>query len=157
MASVSSRPGGLKRGSGKPVSLKRVQFSSATGKRVTIYLGDVTQKQAQAVATKIEALVATQVTGHAPDMEVSKWIEGLDERLMGKLVNVGLLASRETIRLKAWCDRFIVGRSHLKPTTIVKYEAVRDKLVENFGSERDVRTITLDEAPLGASGWRRAN
>jgi len=129
---------------------RRIQFFDSTGKRRAIRLGKVTARQADAVNVKIESLLAAKITGHAPDEEVSRWVSNLDEQLSHKLVDAGLIQARETIRLKAWCDRYIAARSDLKPKTVKNYEAVRDRLVKHFGADRDIRTITIDEA----AKWR---
>ena len=54
---------------------KRILFVGDDGSRKTIRLGKCTEKQAEAIKTKIEALVAAIITGQQDD-EVSRWIGG---------------------------------------------------------------------------------
>ena len=55
MASISTDPNGL----------RLIQFVAGDGKRKSIRLGRVTQKQADKVLTKVEALNAAAITGDA--------------------------------------------------------------------------------------------
>lgn len=68
MASVSDDPNGR----------KRILFIGADGKRRPIRLGKISAKQADAVKLRVERLVASQVTGHPPDDETSRWLQTID-------------------------------------------------------------------------------
>ena len=46
---------------------RSIQFMDAAGNRKTMGLGKVSQKQAEFIKTKVEALAAACITGHAPD------------------------------------------------------------------------------------------
>ena len=54
---------------------KRILFVGDGGRRKTVRLGKCTEKQAEAIKTKIEALVAARITGQQDD-EVSRHSTG---------------------------------------------------------------------------------
>ena len=54
MASISRQPNGR----------RAIQFMSAAGKRETIRLGKVSQRQAEAVKVHLEQLIASTITSH---------------------------------------------------------------------------------------------
>ena len=62
MASISKQPGGR----------RTIQFMSPDGKRRSIRLGRISQKQAEAVNRHVEKLVAAKLSGHAVDDETSR-------------------------------------------------------------------------------------
>jgi site-specific recombinase XerD len=130
---------------------KRVQFTGADDKRQTIYLGGVSVRQANAVKEKVEKLVSASLTSHPPDEEVSRWIKGLEPKMSEKLVRVGLLKSTESVQLGAWLERYIANLN-LKPKSIKKYQASKDKLIGHFKATTDIRKITLDDA----AKWRES-
>ena len=57
---------------------RSIQFVDAAGHRKTLALGKVSQKQAEFLKAKVEALAAACITGHAPDDEVSAWLAKRD-------------------------------------------------------------------------------
>jgi hypothetical protein len=57
-------------------------------------------------------------------------MSALSDEVHTKLADRELLPKRESVQLKPWCYRYIASRTDLKPTTIKKYDAARDKLME---------------------------
>ena len=78
MASVATRKNGS----------RFIGFVNREGRPRTIYLGKVPMRFAKAVQLKVEDLVSSSITGHAPADETSKWLAGLDDRLFGKFATV---------------------------------------------------------------------
>lgn len=56
------------------VSRPRIQFVAKDGKRKSIRLGMVTQRQAETVQRKVEHLHAATFTGHPIDAETAKGV-----------------------------------------------------------------------------------
>ena len=97
MASIARDPGGR----------KRVLFSRPDGKRVSVRLGKMTMRHAEAIKVKIEAIVSAGISGHAIDDETARWVSSLDEMLATKLSRVGLIPKREIEELFAFVDAHI--------------------------------------------------
>jgi integrase len=134
--------------------LRRILFVGADGKRGAVYLGKMPQKAAEAIKTKIEAIVAAQIAGISIDKETAEWIGGRDAKLYGKLATVGLVPMRaevERATLGAFIDGFISDRSDVKGTTATVYGHTRRCLVNFFGAGKPLAEIT----PGDADAWRR--
>ena len=130
---------------------KTIQFVAPDGKRrPKVRLGKVPMRTANALKTKIEALVASCITGHAPDDETSRWVAGLDSAMLDKLSKVGLIESKNTTTLGPFLTAYIDGRCDVKPRTRAKYVSSHRNLVSYFGEHRIVRNIT----PGDADEWR---
>ena len=140
MASIGKEAGGF-----------RILFvDPSSGRRKTVRLGHVTRRQAEAVKVKVEALLASMITGHAPDEEVSRWLAGLDGRLVARLARVGLVAKRTTETLGTFLKRYASERIDVKPATQALWGYVQRNLVEHFGAEKLLRQI----GPGDADGFK---
>jgi integrase len=140
MASIGRDPNGY----------RRILFVAPDGRRKTIRLGKATQRTAEAVKVRVEALVSAQLSGQSPDDETSRWIAALDTTMADKLAAVGLIAQRETAVLASYIDAYIAKRSDVKPLTIKKYRSARKVLVSYFGADRRLRDISIGNA----EDWR---
>ncbi len=126
---------------------RRILFVGDDGSRKTVRLGKCTEKQAEAIKTKIEALVAARITGQQDD-EVSRWIGGLPDQLHARIAKTGLLAPRQHCRetLDSFVSRYVEGQRDRKPNTKASYEQARRWLVRCFGKDRPINQITPVEA-----------
>ena len=135
MASIGKERGGF-----------RILFVAPDKKRKTVRLGRVSRRQAEAVKTKVEALNATAITGHAPDEEVSRWLAGLGDEMADKLAAVGLAPKRAGSTLGGMVGAFCAANPHVKPATLIVWGQVARYLREHFGADRPLRTIGRAEA-----------
>lgn len=134
-----------------------LQFSNVQRKRKTIRLGKRTDKSAEKIKTKVEALVDDTIRAkpHAPD--VARWVRQVEQRdpaLYDKLAAAGLVPPRGLsgqVTLGEFLNRFIDGRSDVKPGTAITYNNVRRNLVDYFGGDRLLDSISTAEA----KDWRR--
>ena len=140
MASISNDPNGR----------RRILFLNGRGERKTIRLGKVQRRFAEAVKVKVEDLVNTSITGHAPTDETSRWLTNLEEDIYQKLSRVGLVKCRDTSTLGAFIDGYIEQRSDVKKSTQDVYGRVRKHLVDYFSEDRQLRDITSGDADV----WR---
>lgn len=131
MASISREPGGR----------RVVQFVGRDGKRRSLRLGKCDQRTAEAVRTKVEALNAAAISGHAPADEVSRWLAGLDQQLTNKLAAVGLIPQRKSTTLGAFLAGYFDARIDVKPTTLGTWRQVGDSLIAFFGADKSLRSI----------------
>jgi len=126
----------IRKGNGR----RMIQFIDTAGKRRTVRLGKMSQRQAEAVKTKVENLVAAAISGHAIDDETARWVANLDSVLADKLSRVGLIPRRQTTSLKACLDAYIKSRTDLKPRTIMKLRTTQEGLLDFFGGPQAVDT-----------------
>lgn len=125
---------------------RTIQFVAADGKRKSIRLGKLSQRQAEAVKVKVEQLASAAETGHAPDAETSRWVADLDAVLADKLARVGLVPEREARAIQAFIDGYIEKRRDVKPATLTVWGHTRRNLIEFFGPDRPLREVTPGEA-----------
>ena len=125
---------------------RSIQFVDAAGHRKTLALGKISQKQADFLKAKVEALAAACITGHAPDDEVSAWLAKRDTVMLEKLAAVGLIARRESATLGTFLDKYTVSRIDVKPATQEIWSQPVRNLKEFFGTDRPLRNITAGDA-----------
>lgn len=147
------------RRTGKQNGHRAIQFIDPAKNRKTIRLGKVTQKDAESVKLKIEKLVSAKITGHVPDPETASWLAGLDDTLHQRIVAAGLAQERipaepvnevQPIPLGQFFEDYIENRKHLKERSRSLIRQAKQSLVDYFGKERDIRTITAGDT----ENWR---
>ena len=124
---------------------RRIHFHAPDGKRKTIRLGKCSQKVAEAVKVKIEALVTAIAANQPADAETAKWVSGLDAAMANKLAAVGLTARREDGTLGGLLKVFD-RRNDVKPATKIVWGQARRNLIEFFGEDAILRNITSGQA-----------
>lgn len=141
MASVTRHPNGR----------REIQFVDSDGKRRTIRLGKMTQKQADAVKFRVEHLVAAKISGQALDPDTAQWVADLDLWLAKRLVRVGLIpkpgvARQAQIPLGDFLAYYFEIRSDVKDATVTVWGQTRRLLLEFFGEEMPIQEITSGDA-----------
>ncbi len=141
MASIGTDPNGH----------RRILFVAGDGKRKTIRLGKVSQRQAEAFKIRLEALVGQRITGTFDDA-TARWIANRDEATYAKLAAVGLVPPRhrQTTTLGSFMTDFFKS-VQVKPSTAVTYDQTRRVLVEHFGGAKPLPEI----GPAEAEKWRQ--
>jgi integrase len=134
-----------------PDGRRRIQFVASDGNRKQIRLGKVTQRAADTVKLKIEALVSATITGHSLDDATSRWVAGLDKTMAGKLAKAGLIARREFASLENFITGYIDSRTDVEPETRRAWRQVRDRLVVCFGASRPLKGVSKEDA----ANWRQ--
>ena len=128
---------------------RRIQFILPGEKRKAIRLGRVPLRVAESVKTRIELLVVAKVTHAAIDGATAQWLADIDDALHAKLAEHGLVQPREkTCRhtLHELIDQFKEKRHDVKPQTRLVWKQAFGSLVEHFGEDRRVDTITEPDA-----------
>jgi integrase len=138
MASISRDPSGR----------RIIQFVAVDGKRKSIRLGKVSQRIADEIKVKVEALAATAVAGMSMDTETARWLAGIGDELHNKLASVGLVQPRNhaDLKLGEFIDSYINGRPDVKASTRTSCRLSRNRLVAFFGADRSIRDITEGDA-----------
>ncbi|MDA0810610.1 MAG: hypothetical protein O2945_22505 [Planctomycetota bacterium] len=112
----------------------------------------MTQRAAETLKLKVEALVSVTITGHSLDDELSRWVAGLEKTLAEKLARVGLIPRREFVTLDEFVTGYIDSRTNVEPETRRAWRQVRDRLVSYFGASRSLKAISKEDA----AKWRQS-
>jgi integrase len=158
MASICDDPGGR----------RRILFVAPDGKRRTLYLGRIDRRAAESIKLRIEAMLASALSGCPLDGETARWLADLPAPLARKLAKAGLIAHRAgaptKVTLGEFLDGYLTKRTDAKPSTIVHWRHTVRCLVEFFGPGKPLDTITPGDAVdferflrAGARDQRRRN
>ena len=117
MASISNDPGGH----------RRILFTAPDGKRKAIRLGKMPKKAAEAIKAKVEALLASKVSGCPWDNDTARWVAEIPDDLAEKLAKAGLIPARESATLDSFIRGYIESRNaDLKPRTLMKLRTTHE-------------------------------
>ena len=130
----------------------RVSFRGPDGKRRTLTLGKLSGRHAERTKARVEDLQSAILAGDVPSDATRAWLKTLDKKMLDRLAAVGLIASQETVRLGAYVADYIDQRTDAKANTKKKYRTTQLLLIEYFGDERNLESITRGDA----DAWRRA-
>ncbi len=147
MASVS------KDGSGNV----RILFVDANKKRKALYLGGISKKQAEVVKTKIELLIASASSRLPMDAETAAWVGSIGDDLASKLAKAGLIPAREARQsqgLESYFLSYVDNRPDVKPNTRRNLIRAICYMVDYFGADRSVDTVTAGDAVRFAARMR---
>ena len=138
---------------------KRIQFYDGNGKRRSIGLGSISNRNAERIRDKVEQLVEHRITQTPLDQSVSRWLADLNDKLHAKLVKAELAERRksnpesplppddpEGVTLITFYDRYMSECSDLKKSSQSVYASVRRNLVEFFGLKKKLTEITEFDA-----------
>lgn len=129
----------------------RILFIGTDGKRRTIRLGKCGRKQAELFRAHIERITAAQRTGSAISKTTAAWLSELTSRQYDALVRAGLADEQRLTTLGAFLDEYIATCRDLKPATLVVYGHSRRNLVDFFGYDTPLASISEGDAEK----WRR--
>ncbi len=139
MASISNDPNGR----------RRIQFVAPDKARKSIRLGKVSKRDAESIKFRVEQLLASKITGNAVDSDTAQWVAALPTPLAAKLAKAGLTARPEDkaeATLGPFLTDYVDRRTDVKPATKEVWSQVTRNLLEHFGEDRDLATITEGDA-----------
>lgn len=143
MASIVNDPGGR----------RRILFVAPDESRKTIRLGKIDRKGAESICRHVEALLSTRIGGQPVPRDTAAWLTNIGAKLRDKLAAVGLVEAAQRATLGEFLDAFVVNRkATAAPNTITNLEQAKRRLIEHFGTGRDMATIT----PADAEAWAAA-
>jgi integrase len=132
--------------------LKRIEFSiTPNGPRKIVRLGRISRKVADGWKAKIESIIGDRLANRPHDVEISKWLGGLDETMLARLRVTGLAegVGLTHVTLGQFLERIFTTMT-VKPGTRLAYGHTRKNLEEFFTDSRLMRDIT----PTDADNWR---
>jgi integrase len=126
-----------------------IQFIDTNGRRKSIRLGRLPRRIAEAIKLRIEALLAAKLANSSIDRDTSAWLGGISDDLADKLAAVGLIEVRDSSTLADFTASYIRRRTDIKPRTRINLEQCRKRLIDFFGANRSLRSIS----PGDADNW----
>ncbi len=134
----------------------RLQFRQA-GKRRSLWLGDISKRNADTMAFHIDALVEAFENKTRLESSTASWAAGVDGRIRATLVkwaliDCGPVRNADADRmLGPFLARYIEGRTDVSQATRDKYGHTKRFLVGMFGEDRSLQSITKADAKR----WQR--
>src|SRR5262249_52885198 len=131
---------------------RRILFTNKHGDRKTLWLGKLSKRLAEEIKTKVESINAAQIAGYSLDNETAEWLGKVGGGPHTKLAKVGMVTPRAPVAtvkqvcLAEFMESYIAGRSDVKPRTRIELEACKARLVEFFGKEKPLASITAGDA-----------
>ena len=130
----------------------RIWFKDADGNRKGIRIGKMNDKYAERFKDHVEELVTGSITNTRPNEDSARWVMGLPDAMQDKLAHAGLIEIQSTEpeaaapALEAFMDSWIAGRCDVKESTRRVHERGKKWLIEFFGADRSVYSITAGDA-----------
>lgn len=132
----------------------RLSFYGCDSRKRSIWLGGYSRRMAEAVKDHVEHLLAAKGAGVAVDLHSAKWLGSIGPELRSKLAKADLIerlaADNQPIELGPFLEQYSSLRSDVKESTRLQYRTAIRSLVEFFGSDRRVDSITSADA----EAWR---
>lgn len=130
-------------------------------KRRMFNLGQIDKRKAESIVGHVQELVSAAAINSAIKPATAAWLKDIDDGLEKKLVKVGLIVPRlrpdsPTMKLKPFIDGYITGRTDLKWRSKNNLEQARNWLVDFFGAERRIDTITPGDAIDEFAPWLKS-
>ncbi|WP_145419156.1 site-specific integrase [Planctomycetes bacterium K23_9] len=133
----------------------RLQFRQ-DGKRRSLYIADRSKRRCETVKRHVEELLRASGSGGKPEPATALWADKLTGKIRDKLQEWGLIEAKRVTNdadrlLDSFCGSYIAKRTDLAQGTIDNYGHARRLLVEHFGEDRLIESITVADAEQ----WRR--
>lgn len=126
----------------------RIQFTAPDGAAKTLRLGRVGRK-AETILGYVEELLASKISGEPISRAAAAWVADLSGTLRDRVERVGLIEPTRTATLGFITDQYI-ARHPAAASTKLTWRTTARRLIEYFGADRELRTITAGDA----SDWQ---
>lgn len=128
----------------------RLQFY-VHGVRRMLWLGSVSQANAETVAMHVRQLLQAADIGIDPPSETRRWISRLGPRMSTRLYHYGLIQASDAkeqkrYTIESWTTEYIDGRTDLKKLTKERMKNSARLLKESMGPTKLIGTVTEGDA-----------
>lgn len=130
----------------------RIQFYDKNNTRRSIRLKGVNAKSAENIRVRVTELVSASIGGTPLERQTGLWLRDIGQDLADKLAGVGLIEPRQPAKLGPFVGEYIESRSDTSEYNRRNWRVTRDKLVDHFGENRDMRSVKPGEC----DEWRQA-
>lgn len=128
-------------------TLYRVIYRDKDKRVRKIRLGEISKRDAQAIAAKVSNLVSHSIAAESPSPLLTEWLSKVGDDLHAKLAEHGLCKPRHPFTLSEWLTQYL--REHLPKVgehCKRNLERSRDYLLEHFGETRSLKSIEAADA-----------
>jgi integrase len=152
MASVVNDPNGR----------KRILFVAPDENRKAIRLGKCDRKSAEAIARRVEALLAAKIGGQPIPRDTVVWLTGIGATLRGRLAAVGLVEPEQRLTVTEFVESWLATKkgASYKPASLIAWGQTAAELKVLFGERPLVSLSHADgeayRAGMQARGLRAA-
>jgi integrase len=129
-----------------------VRFTNVLGKRATVALGTRSERLATGSKLHIENILSARRAGHAVDPATAAWIATLSSQMRERLERSAVLEAQQPVEtapamtVGRLVDRYFSKRSDVKSGTKKVWRHVKRNLVDFFGADREISSITAGDA-----------
>jgi len=124
----------------------RIRWTQDDGRQLTLRLGDITRRNAERMLLLVERLLEARRLGVPLDSETAKWIKELGEDMTERLAKVGLVEAKKNVQLGEFLRDYLARRPDVALGTVRHWKKVISRLVQYFGEDRGLASITPGEA-----------
>ena len=128
----------------------RIEFTLPGQRRKSLRLGTkISEKAARDIGRHVERVVESKKTGLSLAAETEKWLLALPDQRRQQLVSLGLIADfgpKVSNSLGGFLDEYLASRVNLEASTRTNLKTARRWLVQYFGEDRELDSITPGEA-----------
>ncbi|PQO37586.1 site-specific integrase [Bremerella cremea] len=118
-----------------------------SGKRLRFSFTCRLKRTAERTVLRIDDLIESAVHRTPLDGELLRWLEEIDERLFKQLVRAGLAKERAGHTVQSLTNAILESKeASVKPRTIVSMKQTQTSLIDFFGADCDITTITPGDA-----------
>jgi len=132
----------------KKRKLRQVKFIDGHDRQHTIYLGDMDDKQAREICTRVEQLnSAARVGGTLPE-NAAGWLRNLPPALYDKLAKHGLCPPRDAgkvVTLGEYTKQYKASRTDVKESTHSTYDQAIRCLIACFGKNKPLKDFNAGD------------
>lgn len=132
---------------------KRLCYYDAENERKTIYLGNISKKDAHAVQIRVEELLSAKFCGTSPARNTLEWVASISLQLRTKLahhdlIDVGNLPVKlKKTSVKEFLDQYVEKRkAGMKPGTIIIWETAINDLIATLPAGIAIQDINEGHA-----------
>ncbi len=124
----------------------RIRFVMPDGTNKTIRLAGFNKSKCEDIARHIEELIAAKASGSAIDRATANWLgKKVGQNVHDKLSAAGLIEARVSALLGEFVADYIES-ADVSPGTKMNFKTVERNLVDYFGADKPVRSVTAADA-----------
>ena len=128
----------------------KVGWREGTERR-SIRLGSMSKRNAESMRLRVDELLSEKRVGGPLPPSLAAWLDSLSDDLRERFESAGLIAVRKRRTVGELVDAYRESRPNVSKATKIRDEQVGKLVVERFGKEKPIDSITRRDA----EAWRQ--
>ena len=118
------------------------------GKRKQMRLGKICKTDRDTIQMYVKRIVQARELGVPYDRATSVWLTGISPKLTSRLIEKGVLPKKAGVsqHLGEFLETYMNSRNNIKKSSLTAYSHTKKNLIEYFGEEKILRSITHADA-----------